>query len=130
MAKSGLAALPLALLLGACASLVSSGPETLAIEGEGTYRLFDEERRLVSTGVLPTEVALDTSAGFFDGMDYTVQFHQNGVADRETEVETEVSLWYSVGNLFSFNILGWLLVDPYTGAMWTLERDRIAAPAQ
>lgn len=27
---------------------------------------------------------------------------------------------YVVGNLFSWYILGWVIVDPLTGAMWTL----------
>ena len=27
---------------------------------------------------------------------------------------------YLVGNLFSWYIVGWLIVDPLTGAMWTL----------
>lgn len=30
-------------------------------------------------------------------------------------------MWYAVGNLFIGGLVGWLIVDPATGAMWTLD---------
>lgn len=36
--------------------------------------------------------------------------------------------WYLVGNIFIGGLIGWLIVDPLTGAMWTLSPDMIYAP--
>jgi hypothetical protein len=36
--------------------------------------------------------------------------------------------WYLVGNFFFGGLIGWLIIDPLTGAMWTLSPEMIYAP--
>jgi hypothetical protein len=115
---------------GGCATIVTSGPEDLRVEGDegSTFRVVDERDRVVAAGVVPAVVELDTGDGYFGTKSYIVHYHRDGVEDREVRVETELSNWYLWGNLFSFLPIGWLLVDPYSGAMWTLQTEQVNEP--
>ena len=38
-----------------------------------------------------------------------------------SKIPYDVSGWYAGGNLFFGGLIGYLIVDPMTGAMWTLK---------
>ena len=44
-------------------------------------------------------------------------------------MQSNLNGWYLAGNLLFFRLcfIGWLIVDPATGAMWTLSPDTINA---
>ena len=47
-------------------------------------------------------------------------FKKEGYVPYSAKIERGVDGWYILGNLFFGGLIGWLIVDPATGAMWTL----------
>uniref|UniRef100_UPI001C484916 hypothetical protein n=1 Tax=Pseudomonas sp. RW407 TaxID=2202894 RepID=UPI001C484916 len=110
------------LLLSSCASIfteqvypvqVTSSPSGANVE------IKDEDGNIVYNGITPATVKLEASAGYFDGQTYTVRFRKDGYADETTVIDSGVEGWYW-GNLLLGGVLGMLIIDPSTGAMFDL----------
>lgn len=115
-------ALSSSLLLSGCASIfteqvypvqVTSSPSGANVE------IQDEDGNIVYNGVTPSTVKLESSAGYFDGQTYTVKFHKDGYADETTVIDSGVEGWYWA-NILVGGVLGMLIIDPATGAMFDL----------
>jgi len=112
------------LLVASCASIVSKTAYPVAITSQpdqADISIADETGKAIFTGKTPTTVTLNTRAGYFRGKDYTVTFTKPGYTTHTAQVRRGVSGWYIAGNLFFGGLVGWLIVDPLTGAMWTLD---------
>jgi hypothetical protein len=46
-----------------------------------------------------------------------------GYDSHTAAIRRGVDGWYIGGNLVFGGLIGWLIVDPLTGAMWTLQKD-------
>ncbi|POQ99807.1 hypothetical protein AU468_09990 [Alkalispirochaeta sphaeroplastigenens] len=120
------AALVLVLALSGCATVVSTAEYPVAITSRPTGAEFTIERRdgkIIHSGVTPSTVTLSSRAGFFRGERYTVKMQHPGHEPRVAEIDRRVSKWYIFGNLLWIwgGPVGWLVVDPASGAMWNLE---------
>lgn len=121
--------LGLSLVVWGCASIVSKTAYPVAISSQpdqADIAITDETGKTIFTGKTPTTVTLNTKAGYFSGKDYTVTFTKPGYATHTAQIRRGVSGWYIAGNLFFGGIIGWLIVDPLTGAMWTLDEQTTA----
>ncbi len=58
---------------------------------------------------------------YFSGKKYTVKIARAGFTDQAVTVDTNVNVWYIGGNLIFGGLIGYLIVDPMTGAMWSLD---------
>jgi hypothetical protein len=83
---------------------------------------------VVGTGTTPYVAMLKKSHGFFKGAKYRVNLELPGYSPAESQIDTRVSGWYVAGNLVFGGLIGWLIVDPATGAMWTLSSDAMDMP--
>jgi len=115
-------------LLGAsdCASIVGKSQHNISITSqpaEAEITIVDEAGSTVYKGKTPTTVTLGTRAGYFKGKDYRVTFAKKGYAEHTVAIRRSVSSWYIFGNLVFGGLIGYLIVDPATGAMWTLQKD-------
>ncbi len=73
----------------------------------------------VYSGTTPTTVTLKAKAGFFSPAKYNVDFlFSNGIKKNIT-LTASIDGWY-IGNLLFGGVIGMLIVDPATGAMWKL----------
>jgi hypothetical protein len=116
-----------ALLAAGCATVFSKadypvrinstppGAEIVITASDGT-RVFE--------GTTPTTVTLKTKKGFFSGQDYTIQASMRGYESLTAPVVRSIDGWYIANVLFG-GVLGLLVVDPATGAMWKL-KDEVA----
>jgi hypothetical protein len=86
------------------------------------FAIADSSGQVVASGTTPTEVTLKPGAGYFRPAKYTVTFTTAGCTPVQKTIKTGLNGWYCVGNFFFGGLIGWLVVDPLTGAMWTLER--------
>ncbi len=123
-----LVALALLPLLGSCASIVSKSKYPVSIQSHPSGLEFDviaKDGRAVHHGKTPEIVTLDADAGFFQRAKYTVQFRKD--VARATDVQLDASLdpWY-FGNIIFGGLIGILIVDPLTGAMWKLPNELVA----
>ncbi|WGF90149.1 hypothetical protein [Marinivivus vitaminiproducens] len=119
-------ALPFA--LASCASIVSKSDETFAINSVpagAKFTIADENGVNVYTGMTPLTVTLPKSGGYFNGRDYSILFERDGFSPYTTTVSSRPSGWYLFGNLLFGGLIGWFIVDPATGSMWTFDETEI-----
>ena len=115
------------LALPSCASIVGSSDQSVSFRSTpagATVSVTDENGIDVYRGQTPTSVVLEKADGYFDAQQYTVRFTKPGYRDEVTTVGANISGWY-IGNLLFGGIVGLAVVDPLTGAMWTLDPDQI-----
>jgi len=110
-------------VLAGCASIISKSeyPVSISSKPEGAeITIVNRAKETVFQGKTPTTVTLKAGAGFFKGENYTVTLKKEGYAPHTAQIERGVDGWYIAGNLVFGGLIGWLIVDPATGAMWTL----------
>lgn len=116
-------------MLISCATIMGkSGPETLNIRSapdQASVSITDESGVKIFEGKTPTALPLEKKKGYFSGKKYTVKISKEGYAAHAVTVDTRVNGWYIGGNLIFGGLIGWLIVDPATGAMWTLDTNEV-----
>jgi hypothetical protein len=135
MTKRMLAALCAAVAMTGCASIIKGGgPESFTVRsqppGADVRITAMPTGETVATGRTPMTAMLPKSRGFFQGTKFKVEVQLPGFHPHETVLDTNVSGWYIAGNIVFGGLIGWLIVDPATGAMWTLSSDAIDVPLQ
>lgn len=122
MLRSRLALASLLAPLASCASIVShsSWPVNVtATPPDAEVEITNQAGNVVHKAKAPFTVTLKSGAGFFDGERYTLTATAPGYASTTSVLDTDVNGWY-VGNIVFGGIIGFLLVDPATGAMYKL----------
>jgi hypothetical protein len=85
--------------------------------------VYDRKGKEVYSGKTPAQVTLKTNAGYFRRAIYTIEINRDGYARKTIELSANVNNWY-YGNLLFGGVIGFLIVDPVTGAMYRLnEKD-------
>ncbi len=114
-----------------CASIMEGGTQSLPIDstppGAKVKVVNIRTGAVVSEGTTPLTITLERGTGFFKKGKYKVIVEKDGYERKELEVRGEPNLWYIGGNLVSGGLIGWLIIDPLTGAMWTLQPKDIDA---
>lgn len=128
MKKAGLLlASTAAISLSGCASIVSKSQYNVAVSSmpEGAaFVIKDKSGVKVHRGVTPQTVTLSSGAGYFRGATYTVDFTKEGHRPAAETLDSSLNGWYW-GNIVFGGLIGMLVVDPATGAMWKLN-ERVA----
>ncbi|MRS91778.1 hypothetical protein GJV04_17280 [Enterobacteriaceae bacterium RIT714] len=120
----------LPLMLSGCASIVGSNEETVYIDStppHAYYSIIDRDGLIIATGTTPQSVIIKKSDGsYFGKRDYTLTLKQQGYYSVMMPLEYRFSHWYTFGNII-FGVLGWWIVDPFSGGMYTLKEERVQA---
>ncbi len=109
-------------LLSGCASIVSDSSYPVAISSTPPEAYFVVKNRSgveVHSGTTPATVSLKSGNGYFSSASYTVTLKKEGYEDKSFVIESSMDGWY-IGNILIGGIIGFLIVDPATGAMWKL----------
>ena len=120
--KTLVAAAALAVMTTGCSSILSDSKYTVAINSNpagANFEITNKKGQRIQNGVTPHSVTLDASAGFFQGETYTVLLKKKGFQDRTFTLDSSIDGWY-LGNVLFGGVLGLLIVDPATGAMFKL----------
>jgi hypothetical protein len=130
----------LLLLLGAsfglipfwgCATIVKGSEQKVLFQTDpngASVAVYDADGMKVAAGQTPITLPLIKGDGFFKAAKYRVVFETPGYAKREIWISGELEGgWYIAGNLLVGGWIGWLIVDPLTGAMWRLSPENITA---
>ncbi|HLO61606.1 MAG TPA: hypothetical protein VK165_01440 [Azonexus sp.] len=116
------------LSLSACATIIGSTtqPVTFKSTPEGaTVTITNRAGEKIHTGITPATVTLNRGAGYFKAESYTVRFQMDGYEAQEVVVAGNVNGWYFGNIIFGGLVLGMLIVDPLSGAMFTLDSDKV-----
>ena len=110
------------LSLSGCASIISGKTQTMTFQSTpdlSDITILNRDGKKIHVGKAPVTVSLNRGAGFFVPERYTVIFEKEGYEKKEITVSSSVNGWY-VGNILFGGILGLLIIDPATGAMYSL----------
>ena len=113
------------IVLTGCASIVSKSSYPIAINSSpagAKITVKDKKGLEVYTGNTPANFKLDAGSGFFSKEAYTVTFDMEGYDSKTVPVQFKMDGWY-VGNIVFGGLIGWLIIDPATGAMWKLDTE-------
>ena len=112
-------------LFSSCASIVSKSTYPLSINSSPSnakVSITDKKGKEVYLGNTPANVKLKAGAGFFSKAEYQVKFSSPGYDDKIVPITFKLDGWY-FGNLLLGGVLGMLIIDPATGAMWKIETE-------
>lgn len=124
-------AIGLAMTVSGCASIVSDSKPEVGVYSTPTaakYEIVNSRGIVVAQGVTPGRVLLESGRGYFKGEDYKVTYRKDGYQDTTVPLKTTVNGWYW-GNILIGGLIGLLIVDPLTGAMYTLPDDVTGTPS-
>ena len=111
------------LFCSGCASIVSKSNWPVSItsnpEGAKVYVTNSKGEKIFS-GLTPTHVVLSSKKGYFQGERYKLVFVKDGYSELTYEINAGLNGWY-IGNLLFGGLIGLLIVDPLTGAMYRLD---------
>lgn len=116
------------LISTSCASIVSKSSYPIHIKSNPTEAriiITDRDGIEVYDGLTPASLTLDASAGFFRKAQYTISFEKEGYAPTTIPVVFKLDGWY-FGNLLFGGLVGLLIVDPATGAMYKLSTEYVS----
>lgn len=130
-AASAFTLVALAASLGGCASIVHNGNRNITLNtqpaGAKAIIVKADTGDAVSVQTTPFTVSLDPKRGFFKGQAYKIKLELAGYQTSEVDIKPTMSGWY-VGNIVFGGLIGLLIVDPATGAMWNLSPEKIEQP--
>jgi hypothetical protein len=108
-----------------CASIVSDSnrPVTLTSQPTGAdIVITNKAGKEIFHGKTPTTITLETSEGYFTPERYSVTYSYPGYNPQTIKLEVGVNGWY-FGNFVFGGIIGMLIIDPATGAMWSVQKE-------
>jgi hypothetical protein len=108
--------------LPSCATIIKQGTGTVSVQSQPSgldFVVKDSEGNVAGSGVTPGSVKLQTGNGYFRPATYTIQTKRGGKVVGEQTITSNVSGWY-FGNILIGGLVGMLIVDPLTGAMYAL----------
>lgn len=115
----------LILLSSSCASIVSHSlwPITINSKPQGAkITVTNKSGAEVYQGSTPSKLTLKSSSGFFQKESYKIHFEKEGYDIHEIPIECRLNGWYW-GNILIGGFIGFLVVDPLTGAMFKLDKE-------
>jgi hypothetical protein len=126
-AAAALAAVIVLLVSSGCATVLHRGPRSISIDSQprgARVTVSTEEGQVVTVNHTPCTVQLSTNNRFFHGQAYVIKLELDGYKNAEVALKPSVSGWY-LGDLLVGDLIGLLIVDPSTGAMWNLRPEKI-----
>lgn len=112
------------LSLSACATIVSKSSYPTVIDSIPSHAnlVVQKGEKVIFEGTTPAALTLQAGDGFFKNAEYrvTLSHKGKGYGKQSFMIVSSLDGWY-IGNLVFGDILGFLIVDPATGAMYKLE---------
>lgn len=113
------------LFLTSCASIVSKSSYPISINStpsEAKIVVTDKKGVEVFRGQTPATLNLKSGSGFFSKAHYQVEFTKNGYETKTVPINFKLDGWY-FGNIVFGGVIGLLIIDPATGAMYKLDTE-------
>lgn len=121
--KVSLIVITTSFILSSCASIVSKDRYPLTIDSSPSgadVTITDLNGLQVMTGKTPLNVRLKSGAGYFKKAEYQIEISNPGYEKKVIFLSANLDGWF-FGNIFIGGPLGLLIIDPITGAMWSID---------
>lgn len=106
-----------------CASIVSKNAYPVSINSapnQAKVTIVDQKGVNIYSGKTPVTVELKSSASYFKRATYLLTLEAEGFEKKVVPIEFKVDGWYW-GNFLFGGLIGFLIVDPASGAMYKLK---------
>lgn len=113
----------LGILLTGCATIIKSPRQDIYIVSQpekAKVVIYDSNNYMVWSGESPSNITLNKGKGYFKGASYKIEISKPGFQTMTLQLKPTTNGWYIGGNFLVGGLIGWLVVDPITGAMWVL----------
>jgi hypothetical protein len=122
----------LCFFISGCATLMSGEYQRVTIQSnpsEASIRILNSDGMDIYNSRTPAATVLKKGNGFLQGAKYMVILEKEGYKKQRIVLRSTANGWYLLGNFFFGvgGLIGWLVVDPATGAMWSLSPDKVSA---
>lgn len=112
------------LVSAGCATIVSHSNWPISISSDpeqADVSITDvKKNKKLLEGKTPMTVTLSSYGGYFAGKAYMIEVSKDGFETKTAEIKSELNPWF-LGNIIFGGLIGILIVDPLTGAMWKLD---------
>ena len=111
------------LLSTGCASIVSKSKYPVAVTTEPSLakiEIKDQDGIVRFAGTSPATAVLDAGQSYFTRARYTVTASKDGYHPATLPIQNSIDGWYWA-NLLVGGLIGMLIVDPITGAMFEID---------
>lgn len=105
-----------------CATIVSKSNYMVTVDStprDAEVTVTNRNDVQIYAGKTPALVRLKSGAGFFRAAMYEIKISKEGYATKTIMIRATLNGWY-LGNLLFGGVIGFLIVDPATGAMYRL----------
>lgn len=92
-----------------------------AVPTEADIELLSSNGVLIEQSKGSLFYELKRKKGYFDGANYNIKVTAEGYESQVISITSSANGWYIGGNILVGGLIGWLIVDPATGGMWSLE---------
>lgn len=124
-------ALSTTLLMNGCATIVGDTNQLIPISStpsDATILITDEKGTQIFKGTSPTTVTLPKSDGSYWGKkSFTVAISKEGFETQIIPITANANGWYIGGNIIFGGLIGWFILDPLNGGMYTLSPQQITS---
>lgn len=118
----------IALISTGCASIFSGSTQDITIRTTpgAKYAISDSYGRTVASGDTQGTATIERGVGYFSPHAYKAKITKPGHRPKIIDIEPGMNPWY-FGNILLGGVVGMLIVDPITGAMYKFYPDNIDA---
>jgi len=121
----------IAISMSGCATIISGTRQKIDIKSEqggANVEIYNiRDKKVFESKNLPETARLKRGAGYFKSSEYVVKMSKEGSDTLKTTIESNVNLIPYLGNIYTGGIIGMVIVDPASGAMWRLDADILEA---
>lgn len=121
----------LAALTAGCASIFSGTTQDISLRTTpgATYSITNSYGKQVASGTTEGIANLERGAGYFSPHTYKARISKPGYQTRTVDIQPGMNPWY-FANILLGGIVGMIIVDPLTGAMYKFYPSDIEAPLE
>ena len=108
-----------------CATIVSksSYPVSITTNPRGAQlSITDKKGKEIFKGNTPATIKLKAGAGYFSRAEYQVKLSSPGYQENIVPITFKLNGWY-FGNILIGGLIGMLIIDPASGAMWRIDKE-------
>lgn len=114
-------------IMPSCATIVSKATYPISIKSNPDGALIvvkNKKGEVVIKGTTPTIVKLDASSKYMSGERYELTINYPGHKEEIIYINSRIDGWYW-GNILVGGLIGMLIVDPLSGAMYQLDTEAV-----
>lgn len=118
-------------MLTGCASIFSGTSQDIGIRTTpgARYTITNSYGNQVASGTSEGTANLQRGVGYFSPHAYKIKVSKEGYQSRNMDIEPGMNPWY-FANILLGGVVGMLIVDPLTGAMYKLHPSTVDIPLE